>query len=98
MTTIEEAPPKPLVLRDQNGEIITIANLPDPKTIGRTNVDRWSFNKKTRVVLAVNGGLLSAAEACERYGLSAEEFAAWQDSYSRGGPLGLRSSVKLPRS
>jgi hypothetical protein len=38
----------------------------------------------------VNGGLLSVDEACERYGLTLEEFAGWQRAVDRSGMPGLR--------
>ena len=41
-------------------------------------------------VAAVNGGLLSVDEACERYNLTLEEFASWQRSIDRSGMPGLR--------
>ena len=46
--------------------------------------------RKAEVVSAVNGGLLSVDEACERYGLSLEEFAGWQRAVDRSGMPGLR--------
>jgi hypothetical protein len=42
------------------------------------------------VVAAVNGGLLSVDEVCERYNLTAEEFAGWQRAIDRSGMPGLR--------
>ena len=42
------------------------------------------------VVAAVNGGLLSVDEACERYSLTLEEFAGWQRAIDRAGMPGLR--------
>ena len=46
--------------------------------------------RKAEVVAAVNGGLLSVDEVCERYGLTVEEFAAWQRAVDRSGMPGLR--------
>jgi hypothetical protein len=46
--------------------------------------------RKAEVVSAVAGGLLSVDEACERYGLSLEEFASWQRAVDRSGMPGLR--------
>ena len=37
-----------------------------------------------------HGGLLSVDEACDRYGLSLEEFASWQRAVDRSGMPGLR--------
>ena len=41
---------------------------------------------------AVNGGLLTIAEACERYGLTLEELASWQRAIDREGMAGLRAT------
>jgi hypothetical protein len=41
----------------------------------------WIARRNAEEVAAVEGGLLTLDEACERYCLSLQEFAAWQ----RGG-------------
>jgi hypothetical protein len=41
-------------------------------------------------VAAVNGGLLTIDEACERYRLTLEEFVSWQRAVDRAGLAGLR--------
>lgn len=66
------------------GESLTLDTLPPP------NTSRWVVRRKAEVVAAVNGGLLSVDEVCERYGLSVEEFAAWQRAVDRSGMPGLR--------
>jgi hypothetical protein len=66
------------------GEPLTLENLPSPTTT------RWVVRRKAEVVSAVNGGLLTVDEACERYGLSLEEFASWQRAVDRSGMPGLR--------
>lgn len=66
------------------GEPLTLDSLPAPST------SRWVVRRKAEVVAAVNGGLLSVDEACERYGLSLEEFASWQRAVDRSGMPGLR--------
>jgi len=60
-----------------NGNVLTIADLPSPKT------KRWVRRRKTEVVLAVKGGLLSLDEACRRYDLSVEEFASWESAIEK---------------
>jgi hypothetical protein len=40
----------------------------------------------------VSGGLLSLDEACERYGLTNEEFSGWQKSIESHGLAGLRTT------
>ena len=66
------------------GEPLTLDSLPPPGTT------RWVVRRKAEVVSAVNGGLLSVDEACQRYGLSLEEFAGWQRAVDRSGMPGLR--------
>jgi len=66
------------------GEPLTIDSLPPPDTT------RWVVRRKAEVVAAVNGGLLSVDDVCQRYNLSAEEFAGWQRAVDRSGMPGLR--------
>ena len=68
------------------GAPLTLADLPPPST------QRWVIRRKAEVVAAVRGGLLSLDEACERYGLTNEEFLAWQQSIDRYGMPGLRTT------
>jgi hypothetical protein len=50
------------------------------------------------VVFAVEGGLISAAEVCERYRLSPEEFVGWKRLIQKHGVRGLRATkAKLYR-
>ena len=51
---------------------------------------RWSCRRKAAVVVAVRAGVLRRQEACERYMLSLEELAAWEDALDRNGIPGLR--------
>ena len=67
-----------------DGSPLTIADLPP------TNTRRWVIRRKAEVVSAVTGGLLTVDEACERYGLTLEEFAGWQRAVDRSGMPGLR--------
>ena len=66
------------------GEPLTMDTLPP------ANTRRWVVRRKAEVVAAVNGGLLSVDEACERYDLTVEEFASWQRAIDRSGMPGLR--------
>jgi len=68
------------------GEELSVANLPPPQT------SRWVVRRKAQVVAAVNGGLLSVREACDRYGLTLEELASWQRAIDREGMPGLRAT------
>lgn len=74
--------PRQVTLPD--GTILTRADLPDPKT------RRWVASRKVIVVKAVAYGLISEAEARERYDLSEEEFALWQEAVMRHGINGLK--------
>jgi len=68
------------------GEKLSAADLPPRDT------SRWVVRRKAQVVAAVNGGLLTIAEACERYDLTLEEFASWQRAVEREGMPGLRAT------
>ena len=66
-----------------DGERMTRADLPPP------GVRRWVPRRKARVVAAVEGGLISREEACERYALSDEELECWKESLTSHGLKGL---------
>lgn len=68
------------------GKPLSIDALPEPTT------KRWIARRKAEVVAAVEGGLLTFEEACERYNLSLQEFAAWQRDLDRAGLAGLRTT------
>ncbi len=68
------------------GTPLTLNDLPKPDTV------RWVIRRKAEVVAAVRGGLLTFDDACNRYGLSAEEFMAWQRSIESHGIAGLRTT------
>jgi hypothetical protein len=68
------------------GEPLTLETLPPP------DLKRWVPRRKAEVVAAVTGGLISLAEACDRYSLTLEEFAGWQRAVERGGLAGLRAT------
>jgi hypothetical protein len=69
-----------------DGRTLTLADLPQRETT------RWVTRRKAEVVAAVQGGLLSLDEACERYRLSVEEFLSWQHAIARHGMDGLRAT------
>ena len=81
---IENQKIKPAMVIGPLGEPLTLASLPAPSTT------RWVVRRKAEVVAAVNGGLLSIDEVCERYSLTLEEFASWQRAVDRSGMQGLR--------
>jgi|TARA_R110002124_G_scaffold158499_1_gene325606 uncharacterized protein DUF1153 len=68
------------------GEALSLKDLP------KNNMTRWVIRRKAEVVAAVNGGLLTLEEACDRYNLSLEEFISWQDTIDKAGLPGLRIS------
>lgn len=75
---------RPAFVIGPDGEALTIDGLP-PATM-----NRWVPRRKAQVVAAVRGGLLSADEACARYGISSDELACWQRAVERSGLPGLR--------
>lgn len=75
---------RPLEVEGPMGLMLTMASLPPPDT------RRWVVRRKAEVLAAINGGLLTAAEACARYRLSPEELTLWQASVDRAGVPGLR--------
>lgn len=81
--TIDRRAPK---VFGPEGEPITLGSLPAPDT------KRWVIRRKAAVVAAVRGGLLTLADACERYTLSVEEFLAWQQAIEHHGIAGLRTT------
>jgi hypothetical protein len=81
---IENQNIRPAMVIGPLGEPLTIDSLPPPSTT------RWVVRRKAEVVAAVNGGLLTIEEACERYNLTLEEFASWQRAVDRSGMQGLR--------
>ncbi|MFV3126045.1 DUF1153 domain-containing protein [Niveispirillum sp. KHB5.9] len=70
-------------IADGSGRL-TLDDLPPPDT------RRWVMRRKAEVVAGVRAGLLSVEDACARYGLSAEEFASWQEMIDRHGVQALR--------
>lgn len=71
-----------------DGNVLTPLNLPP------ANTRRWMARRKAEVIVAVHGGLLTMAEACRRYSLSAEEFLEWERHYKQDGLEGLRASAR----
>jgi hypothetical protein len=71
-------------VKGHDGRPLKLADLPPPNTV------RWVVRRKAEVVAAVNGGLLSLEEACQRYGLNIEEFRAWELCYTQYGLAGLK--------
>ena len=72
-----------------DGTLLTPGSLPPPDT------QRWVVSRKADVVMAVEGGILTANEACSRYRLTLEEFGEWQKAFKRFGLRGLKVTAKL---
>lgn len=83
---LDTATDKPVSVIGPLGEELKKDDLPPPETT------RWVVRRKAQVVAAVNGGLLTMREACERYGLTLEELASWQRAIDREGMPGLRAT------
>jgi hypothetical protein len=69
-----------------NGDVLTMDSLPSP------NTERWVSRRKAELVAAVRGELLSLEDVCARYGISSEEFLAWQNAIDRFGMAGLQAT------
>ena len=63
-------PPKLPYVIGADGAVVTRADLPP------SNLKRWMPRRKATLVKAVRGGLIGLDEACQRYRLTKEEFAA----------------------
>ncbi len=74
--------PRHVTLPD--GSNLSRADLPPPDT------RRWVGSRKAIVVKAVMHGLITQADAQERYALSEEEFGLWRQAVERHGVKALR--------
>src|SRR3546814_13237881 len=66
------------------GRPLTLESLPPPGT------RRWVVRRKAEVVAAVQGGLLTFDEACERYDLTLQELVSCERAVDLTGMQGLR--------
>lgn len=74
--------PRQVTLPD--GSILSRADLPAP------DIRRWVASRKAVVVRAVVYGLITQAEALERYALSEEEFVLWCQAVEVHGEQALK--------
>lgn len=74
--------PRQIILPD--GTVLSRADLPPAET------RRWVASRKAIVVKAVIHGLISEADALERYALSEEEFALWRSAVEKHGDKALK--------
>lgn len=79
--------PRPVSVIGPDGVRLTREDLPSPTT------RRWVARRKAAVVAAVNGGLMTEAEACETWGLSPEELDSWRGAVARHGVNALRTTA-----
>ncbi|MGM0585872.1 MAG: DUF1153 domain-containing protein [Pseudomonadota bacterium] len=77
----------PISVIGPDGARLTREDLPSPDT------RRWVARRKAAVVAAVNGGLISAEEACETWGLSEEELEMWREAVAAHGVNALRTTA-----
>jgi hypothetical protein len=70
--------------RQDFGAEITL--LPPP------NTQRWVKSRKLAVIKAIENGVLSDEQACQRYSLSQEELDSWKRALNRHGPGALRTT------
>jgi Protein of unknown function (DUF1153) len=75
---------QPVTIPGPDGCPLTVWDLP------LSHDSRWTPLRKARIVVAVQGGLISADEACGRYDLSIDELEIWQREFQSGGTKGLR--------
>lgn len=84
MSMAERTLERPRSVVGPNGTLLTMDTLPPADT------RRWVARRKAEVVTAVRAGLMTFDEACQRYGLTSEEFASWERAIDRHGLGGLR--------
>ncbi|MFV2052841.1 DUF1153 domain-containing protein [Aliiroseovarius sp. YM-037] len=77
--------PRAVTLPD--GTVMTRADLPDP------NTTRWVASRKAAVVKGVAFGLIPLSEALQRYGLSHEEYEAWETAIKMHGEGALKATT-----
>ncbi len=77
--------PRAVTLPD--GSSFSLADLPD------RNTRRWVASRKAAVVRGVLYGLITEAEAEERYGVGRAEFVEWVCAVSEHGEAALRATA-----
>ena len=63
-----------------------ITLLPPPTT------QRWVKSRKLAVIKAIENGVLTDEQACQRYSLTAEELESWKIALNQHGPGALRTT------
>ncbi len=75
-----------IMSHDKHMHSADITLLPPP------NTQRWVKSRKLSVIKAIERGILSDDEACQRYSLTAEELESWKAALTRHGPGALRTT------
>jgi hypothetical protein len=89
---IDTTPLKPLpIVRDLQGNVITKADLPSPKT------RRWVNSRKAILVRAVQGDIITREELLELYNMEDREFAIWEREFAQYGAEGLKQTKMQKR-
>ena len=73
-------------LSDAAPATLSLADLPD------SHDTRWVMSRKAKLIEAIHAGLISMEDAAERYRLTLDELAEWQDYFNRHGARGLRTT------
>ncbi len=81
-----ESPDKVKAVVGPTSKPITVGDLPPLDT------QRWVIHRKAKVVAAIRRGLISREEACDRYGISAEELTSWETLSNQHGMQGLKTT------
>lgn len=58
---------------------------------------RWSAYRKTRLLNAIDAGVVRIEDACARYDLSFDEVNEWRDRFYQAGTDGMKASCKRHR-
>jgi hypothetical protein len=72
---------------------VALENAEDPFAgLPPANTKRWVVSRKAQVVRAVEDGVISLEQACDRYSLSHEEFSHWRELIKAHGTRALRAT------
>ena len=82
----------PRAVKLPDGSTMTQADLPAPQTC------RWVASRKLAVIRGVLYGLITQAEAQERYAISEEEFQEWLNAAAQNGANGLRATQRWQKN
>ncbi len=78
-----QRPTHPHYVECPDGSFLTHAELPPVGT------KRWVIEVKAKVVVALAGGLITPAEACQKYKISIKELRLWRKALEKSGVPGF---------